>query len=432
MEKDEADIIAALASSALDVLEQTPLLALVSISAVAASFFIAFAITRRLKRKWPINYRIRILIDYLSTIVLTILILFGLMRVFSQTLGNPLTFVIGGALILFLVVRIAGAFVELLFKPRDPFRSILRASSILFWITIFFYLFGQSNPTIKSFFDGEFEIGDSKISPLSIFNILFFGGMILIITIWTSEAAQRYLHKKSGLQPNLALALERIISVAVWVIAALIIVSLAGINLTALAAFGGALGIGVGLGLQKLAASYISGLILLFERSVRVGDNLVSEKITGRVTEMTIRYTTIHTTDGLDVLVSNDNLINSTIVNETLSDSNVRLELPITLSADTDLEKARAIFLDAVEKQPRILKDPAAKVYTASIENKNVKLLARFWINDPINGRISIISAINEAVLQEFKKKGIELADGEFACCRHTFSWNKHEAQSNA
>jgi small-conductance mechanosensitive channel len=125
---------------------------------------------------------------------------------------------------------------------------------------------------------------------------------------------------------------------------------------------------------------------------------------------MTIRYTTIHTTDGLDVLISNDTLINSTIFNETLSDNNIRLEFPITVASTADLDSARSIFLAAVEKQPRVMKDPPPQIYIASIENKNIKLLARFWINDPSNGRIGIISDINETVLDEYKKKGIDLA----------------------
>ncbi|MBA8878381.1 mechanosensitive ion channel family protein [Phyllobacterium myrsinacearum] len=410
MEKEEADAIAALANGAFDVILQTPLVGFLSIGALVLSFVIALFITRRLKRVRPITSRIRIVIDYLSTLVLAILIMFAFMRTFSGTLANPLVFVLGGLLLSFLVVRLIGMIVELIFKPHDPLRSILRVSSVLFWLTLLIYLFGQWNPTVKGFFDAEYAIGDAKISAFAILTILFFAAIIIIVTIWVSEASQRYLHKRSGLQPNLALALERIVSVTIWVIAALMIVSMAGINLTALAAFGGALGIGLGLGFQKLAASYISGLILLFERSVRVGDNLVSDRITGKVTEMTIRYTTIHTTDGLDVLISNDTLINSTIFNETLSDNNVRLEFPVTVASTTDLYAARSIFLAAVEKQPRVMKDPPPQIYTASIENKNIKLLARFWINDPSNGRIGIISDINETVLDEYKKKGIDLA----------------------
>jgi small-conductance mechanosensitive channel len=410
MEQEEADAIAALATGALNVFLQTPLAGFLSIGALVLSFVIALLITRRLKRVRPITSRIRIVIDYLSTLVLTILIMFAFMRTFSGTLANPLVFVLGGLLLSFLVVRLIGMVVELIFKPHDPLRSILRVSSVLFWLTLLIYLFGQWNPTVKGFFDAEYTIGDAKISVFAILTILFFAAIIVIVTIWLSEASQRYLHKRSGLQPNLALALERIVSVTIWVIAALVIVSIAGINLTALAAFGGALGIGLGLGFQKLAASYISGLILLFERSVRVGDNLVSDRITGKVTEMTIRYTTIHTTDGLDVLISNDTLINSTIFNETLSDNNIRLEFPITVASTADLDSARSIFLAAVEKQPRVMKDPPPQIYIASIENKNIKLLARFWINDPSNGRIGIISDINETVLDEYKKKGIDLA----------------------
>lgn len=410
MDKEDADAIEALATGAFSLFQQSPRVAFASIAALAGSIIVAALITRRLKQKWPIRSRIRILIDYLSTVVLTIIFILALMQIFKGTLANTLVFVMGGALGSFLVVRVVGAVVELLFKPHEPFRSILRVGSVLFWFALFVYLFGQWNPAIKGFFEAEIPIGDSRISAQAIFNILFLGAIILIVTIWISETVQRYLHRRSGLQPNLALALDRIISVTMWVVAALLIISLAGINLTALAAFGGALGIGLGLGFQKLAASYISGLILLFERSVRVGDNLVTDRISGKVTEMTIRYTTIHTTDGLDVLISNDTLISSTIFNETLSDSNIRLECPVAVASSADLDAARRIFLDAAQKQPRVLKQPPPRIFTATIENKSIKLLARFWISDPSNGRIEIISDINEMILQEFKNKGIDLA----------------------
>lgn len=410
MEQSDAAILEALATGAINLFQQAPLQAFLSLCALAASFIVAMFITRRLKRLRPVTSRIRIVIDYLSTIVFGILILLGLMRMFGATLANALLIVAGGMLGLFLVARVIGAIVELLFKPNDPFRSILRTSSVLSWFAAVIYLFGQWNPMVNSFFEASVSIGDARVSVGAVLNTLFLGAIIIILAMWISQILQRYLHKSSGLQPNLALALERIASVIVWVVAALVVVSWSGINLTALAAFGGALGIGLGLGLQRLAASYISGLIVLFERSVRIGDNLISDKIVGKVTQMNIRYTTIHTTDGLDVLVPNDTLINSTIFNETLSNNNIRLEFPITVSADSDLKTARAIFLAAVQKQPRVVKDPPARVYTASVENSGIKLLTRFWINDPSNGRIDIISDINEMVLDEFKKKKISLA----------------------
>jgi hypothetical protein len=186
MEQEEADAIAALATGALNVFLQTPLAGFLSIGALVLSFVIALLITRRLKRVRPITSRIRIVIDYLSTLVLTILIMFAFMRTFSGTLANPLVFVLGGLLLSFLVVRLIGMVVELIFKPHDPLRSILRVSSVLFWLTLLIYLFGQWNPTVKGFFDAEYTIGDAKISVFAILTILFFAAIIVIVTIWLS------------------------------------------------------------------------------------------------------------------------------------------------------------------------------------------------------------------------------------------------------
>ena len=410
MQDQEADALQMIANAAIDLFQQSPFLAFVSIVFLIASLLVSGWITRRLKRRWPAYSWYRILVDYLSTVVLMLVILLGSIRLFSATLGNGLLLMAGGVLSLFLVIRVIGAIVELLFRPDEPFRSVLRGVSVIVWFALCVYLFGQSTPSIKNFFDTKVDIGGSQFSGQDVLTVVFVGAIIVVVAIWAARISRRYLHSRTGLQPNMALALERISSVAIWVVAAMIVVSLSGINLTALAAFGGAFGIGLGLGLQNLAASYVSGLIVLFERSVKVGDNLVTDKIKGKVTQMTIRYTTIHTTDGLDVLVPNDKLINETIVNETLSDSDVRLELPVTVSIDADLDAARAILHGAVAQHRRVLKNPPVRVYTASIVKRNARLLARFWISDPSDGRLDVISDINELLLEEFRKNGIRFA----------------------
>lgn len=407
MQDPDADALQMIADAAIAFVQQSPFLALVSIAVLVAALLVGAWITRRLKRRWPAYSWFRILIDHLSTVVLTFALMLASMRLFSATLGNGVLLMAGGVLSLLIVIRLIAAVVELLFRPDEPFRSILRGVSILVWLALCIYLFGQSSPSIKSFFDTKITIGGAQFSVQDVLTVVFFGAIVVIVAIWGARASRRYLHSRNGLQPNMALALDRISSVAIWVVAAVIVVTLSGINLTALAAFGGALGIGIGLGLQGLAASYISGLIVLFERSVKVGDNLVTDKIKGRVTQMTIRYTTIHTTDGLDVLVPNDTLINNTIVNETLSDSDVRLELPITVSIDADLDAARAILHGAVAQHKRVLKHPPVRVYTASIVKRNARLLARFWISDPGDGRLDVISDINELLLDEFRKNNI-------------------------
>lgn len=407
MQDQEADALQTIAKAAIDLFQQSPFLAFVSIAFLVAALSVAAWITRRLKRRWPAYSWFRILVDYLSTVVLTFAMLLGSIRLFSATLGNGLMFMAGGVISLLLISRVIAAVVELLFRPDEPFRSILRAVSVLIWITVCIYLFGHSNPSIRNFFDTEIAIGGTQFSVQDVLGVVFFGAIVLIVAIWAARTSRRYLRGRKGLQPNMVLALDRISSVAIWIVAAMVIVSLSGINLTALAAFGGALGIGLGLGLQSLAASYVSGLIVLFERSVKIGDNLVTDKIKGKVTQMTIRYTTIHTTDGLDVLVPNNTLINGTIFNETLSDSDVRLELPVTVSIDADLAAARAILHSAVAQHRRVLKHPPVRVYTASIVERNARLLARFWISDPGDGRLDVISDINELLLDEFKKNNI-------------------------
>ncbi|MBM7093138.1 mechanosensitive ion channel, partial [Streptomyces sp. S12] len=164
---------------------------------------------------------------------------------------------------------------------------------MVIWLAAVFSLFEDRSKLIAKVYSAHFKVGGIALSSDGMLNGLISGVVVAIVALWADKSVGNLLRRSRNLQPNFVLALSRVMSVAIWIVATILIFTAADINLTALAAFGGALGIGLGLGLQKLAASYISGLIVLFEQSVRVGDNIVSNSVSGRVTRMTVRYTMI-------------------------------------------------------------------------------------------------------------------------------------------
>lgn len=382
---------------------------IVSLVTVALTIAVSLWITSRIRQRFAQTFVRRTLIEYLATPVL-VMALLGVLSLFGGIFDNPLLNFAFTLVFLFGVVCVLGAVIELLFRPTPLLRILLRLVALVLWLAMVLGLFGDRQPLIGEFFAAKIPIGGITLSTDGIFRGLVAGVVIMIVALWGDRAIDGLLRRNHHLRPNFVLALSRIFSVLIWVAALVLIFSISGINLTALAAFSGALGIGLGLGLQRLAASYISGLIVLFEQSVRVGDNIATGGITGRVTNMTMRYTMVRTRDGIEAIVPNDSLTSSTIVNQSWSDRNLRLVCSLLVKADTDLVTARALLLKVMSAQARVLQEPPPSTYITGVTDKGVLLEGHFWICDPENGQHNVSSDIYDATLAAFRGNGIRLA----------------------
>lgn len=388
-----------------------PLEALVTLGLVLAALGLAHYLKRRLRPRLSTRPRLRIVFDYLfaPTLALLLLLLPGPLGIVNE-FGRAALSVVLLALALFVLLRIPGALVELLFRPTPLLKVMMRLATVLAWAMTVLAVFGQRYPLIDKLFAAKLSIGNITLSTDDAVGGLVIGVVIVIVSYWATRALDKAIQRSPHLAPNHILALSRIAGVLVWLLALILIFSVSGINLAALAAFGGALGIGLGLGLQRLAASYVSGLIVLFEQSVRVGDNVSVGGVLGKVTRMTVRYTVIRTREGLEAIVPNDTLTSNTILNQSWSDRNVRLTSSLIVKGNTDTVAARTIFLRAVNAQPRVLRTPESGVYVSTITDKGIVLEAQLWIADAENGQHALLSDIYDATLAEFRIQGIELA----------------------
>ena len=237
------------------------------------------------------------------------------------------------------------------------------------------------------------------------------GLLVLLVVWWLGRQAERRLLRWV---PAGDLSLQKMVS-STWrslVVVAAVLLSLAvmGIDLTALAVVSGAIGVGIGLGLQKLASNYISGFVILAERSVRIGDWVRVSGFEGRVTDIRARSTTLRDNTGVEAVIPNETLTVERVENLSLSDSLLWLSVDVVLAPGTNPDQAAAVLEAAAAGQPRVLQNPAPTAALAALAPDGLRFTLGFWIADPQNGQLGVRSAVNRAVVSALAAAGIDLA----------------------
>lgn len=252
-------------------------------------------------------------------------------------------------------------------------------------------------------------IGKNPLSLWQILQGLVIVATTLLIALWLSNTFEAKLNRSTDMDTSLRMVLTRILRALLGFLAILIALPLVGIDLTTLSVFGGALGVGLGFGLQKIASNYVSGFIILLDRSIRLGNMITVGDDRGQVTRITTRFTVLRSLTGIEALVPNELLISSVVRNESYTDRQVRVALPVQVSYDSDLELAMRLLADAAHTQPRVLQTPAADILVKEFADSGINLELGFWITDPENGLGKLRSDINLAIWQAFKQNGISI-----------------------
>jgi len=232
----------------------------------------------------------------------------------------------------------------------------------------------------------------------------------LLSAMWLGSLIEERLGAEAGIDPNLRTVLARIMRALLLVIGVLLALAFSGIDLTILSVFGGALGVGLGLGLQRIASNYVSGFILLLERRTRIGDTITVDKFYGRVTQISSRYTALRTADGVEAIVPNEMLVSLPVVNSTVGDRKTVLAVPVEIGPRADLDLALRLLREAAQGQPRVLAEPAPVAMLTAFRGGNLVLEVDFAIADPENGRQNVQSDVAIAVYRRFRANRIELA----------------------
>ena len=239
-------------------------------------------------------------------------------------------------------------------------------------------------------------------------------GLTLALLFWIAAIVSDIIEKRLGKVRRLRAAtrtlLTKIIQIALYFVVFLMAMNVVGIDLTALTVFSGALGIGLGFGLQKIASNFISGLILLMEKSVEYGDLIeLPDGTVGFVKKSAARYTLIETLDTKEILVPNEDFITNRVTNWTLSNPKGRVQIPVGVSYDSDIEKAQALILEAAREHSACIDEPAPQCFLRNFGDSSVDFVLHFWVGDVTKGRWGPQSEVMFEIWRKFKKNKIEI-----------------------
>jgi len=288
-------------------------------------------------------------------------------------------------------------------------RAWLRLIAVLAFSLAALHSFGLLETTVDLLNLLAFNVGDRRISILDILN----GGVILLVLLWISSllgsSGEKKIKKLPHLPPSLQVLLTKILRVILVFVSFAIALSTIGLDLSSFAILGGAIGVGIGFGLQKVVSNLVSGLILLLDRSIKPGDVIEIEGTYGWINSLRARYASVITRDGKEHLIPNEDLITNRVINWSFSDRNVRVRVPIGISYNADPRKAISLCLDAARSSSRTLQIPEPKCLMIGFGDNSVDLELRFWIDDPSNGVGNVRSEVFLAIWDRFQKEGIEI-----------------------
>jgi small-conductance mechanosensitive channel len=307
------------------------------------------------------------------------------------------------------MIRLVVYILRRAFAPSAALRAWEGVISTLVWGAVALHLLGWL-PDVLAALDGpSMTLGDVRVSILSIMKLLLSVAVFMVVAGWVSRYIEHRAARSEYLSRSMKVGLSKISKVALYTIAALIALDTVGIDLTTLTVFGGALGVGLGFGLQRIASNFISGFILLFDRSIKPGDVITVGERFGWVVALHARYIVVRDRDGVETLIPNENLITTDVINWSYSDRNVRIKVPVQISYEDDPEVAMQIMLDACRVSDRVLTEPGAQARLMAFGDNGINLELRLWLEDPEEGVGSVKSDINMAIWKGFKEKGITI-----------------------
>ncbi|MEW5771486.1 MAG: mechanosensitive ion channel domain-containing protein [Pseudomonadota bacterium] len=299
-------------------------------------------------------------------------------------------------------------FLRRIFKPSKGVQALQRTVSWLAWGILALHLTGYLEEVVAAMEHLGFNVGQQRLSLYSLVMGLFWLAITLMVALWLARQAEDRL-ETLPLHANLRLALAKLARGLLLVLAVLVTLPLVGIDITVLSVFGGALGIGLGLGLQKVAANYVSGFTLLLDQSIRIGDMVTVGTQFGEVTQIATRYTVIRGLDGSETIIPNETLITSAVVNHSLSAPDNLVAIPVQVAYDSDLRRVEAILLRIAAAHPRVMPEHEPKVRLVGFGENGIDLKLVVWIRDPEEGQVALVSDINWAIWDAFRGEGIEI-----------------------
>jgi small-conductance mechanosensitive channel len=314
------------------------------------------------------------------------------------------------------LVRFAVHVLSISLGPNSWIRTWELRLTLLLWAVITFQYLGWFEGIERSLDRIDLIPGKTTFSLWALLKSIVVIAGFLIATSLIARTIERRVMKLEGLAISTRIGISKFSTFALLTIGVLLGINASGVNMAALTVLTGAIGLGLGFGLQAITSNFVSGFVLLMDKSIKPGDVISFTGTTGTSTEnfgwvqeLRGRYIVVRDRDGVETLVPNQNLITNSVINWSYSDQRVRLRLPVMISYQDDPELALQVLVDAAANHPRILKDPGPVSRLMSFENYGMRVEVRFWIRDPMNGVNNVRSDVNREIWRLFKKHGVTI-----------------------
>jgi len=312
-------------------------------------------------------------------------------------------------LVSLVLIRLTVRVLSAAFPDNQWMRAAERTLSWLAWIVVVLWVTGVM-PAVMEQLDGvRWKIGSTQISLRNMIEGSLTAAVVMVLALWISAALERKIIRGTGDDLSMRKMVSNIVRAVLLFIGLLFAMSAVGIDLTALSVLGGALGVGLGFGLQKIAANYVSGFVILAERSLRIGDMVKVDNFDGRITDIRTRYTVIRALNGREAIVPNEMLITQRVENSSLADPRVVVTSTVQVAYGTDVRALQAKLVAAMSSTPRVIPEPSPTVQLSNFAADGMDLTLSFWIRDPENGQGQVKSDVNLAVLDVLNAEGVEI-----------------------
>jgi small-conductance mechanosensitive channel len=357
-----------------------------------------------LAMRWPLPLRhfARVMVGSASTAIFAVLVIAERITMYHVTWPSRsyLLMVAAKLALAWLVIRLVTSVI------RNTF--IVKLVSITAWFVAALSILGQLGPAAETLDSFAIEIGGLRLTPL----LLIKAGALLIAALWLTNIASNFIESRitraSDLTPSVQVLLIKIIRIGLMVVAIAIALGAVGINLSALAVFTGAAGVGIGLGLQKIVANFISGIILLADKSVKPGDLVTIGDSSGRISAMKTRYISVAAGDGREFLIPNEDLVTQKVVNWTYTDKNTLVKVLFSTNYDADPRLVCRLAIEIAAAAPRAIKNKPPNCILTEFAEAGMKFSLTFWIADP-DGMDNVKSDVMLALWDAFKRESIRV-----------------------
>ncbi len=307
------------------------------------------------------------------------------------------------------LIRLCARVLATVFPRSSLMRLVERIVSWLAWGVAVLWIVGLL-PVVREELAGiGISFGKTQTNLLMLLQGTLSAGLVLVVTLWISSTIERRVLDRSVADLSMRKVAVNATRAVLLLIAMLFALSAVGVDLTALSVLGGAVGVGLGFGLQKLASNYVSGFVILLERSLRIGDNVRVDGFEGRITDIKTRYTLIRAGNGRESIVPNETLITQRVENLSDADRKFNVTSNIVVGYDSDVAQVQQILCAAAAAQPRVLKTPEPVAYLVNFAPDGLEFSLNFWVSDPGAGTVNLRSAINIAILEGLRAAGVDI-----------------------